>query len=80
MKGRRLIAHRGVSAQYPGNTRAAFLAASSLPITGVELDVHLTIDGELVVIHDEMMDRTSNGTGYVKDYTLQQLGYWQKYI
>ena len=49
------------------------MAASTLPITGVELDVHLTIDGELVVIHDEIMDRTSNGTGYVKDYTLQQL-------
>ena len=68
-----IFAHRGVSAQYPENTRAAFLAASSLPITGVEFDVHLTSDGELVVIHDETIDRTSNGTGYVKDYTLQQL-------
>lgn len=68
-----IFAHRGVSAHYPENTRAAFLAASKLPITGVELDVHLTIDGELVVIHDEKMNRTSNGAGYVKDYTLQQL-------
>lgn len=44
-----------------------------MPITGIELDVHVTLDGELVVIHDETIDRTSNGTGYVKDYTLQQL-------
>ncbi len=52
---------------------AAFMAASKLPITGIELDVHLTADRELVVIHDETIDRTSNGSGYVKDYTLQEL-------
>ncbi|MDM5246187.1 glycerophosphodiester phosphodiesterase [Lysinibacillus sp. G4S2] len=68
-----IFAHRGVSAHYPENTIAAFVAASKLPITGIELDVHLTADRELVVIHDEMIDRTSNGSGYVKDYTLQEL-------
>lgn len=68
-----IFAHRGVSGHYPENTGAAFYAASKLPIAGIELDVHLTADGELVVIHDETIDRTSNGTGYVKDYTLQQL-------
>lgn len=68
-----IFAHRGVSSYYPENTVAAFYAASKLPIAGVELDVHLTVDGELVVIHDEMIDRTSDGTGFVKDYTLQQL-------
>ncbi|MFJ7668640.1 glycerophosphodiester phosphodiesterase [Lysinibacillus sp. NPDC097195] len=68
-----LFAHRGVSAHYPENTIAAFYAASKLPIAGIELDVHVTADGELVVIHDETIDRTSNGTGYVKDLTLQQL-------
>ena len=68
-----IFAHRGISAYYPENTRAAFLAASKLPIKGVEFDVHLTIDGELVVIHDETIDRTSNGAGYVKDYTLHEL-------
>lgn len=52
---------------------AAFTAASKLPITGIELDVHLTADRELVIIHDETIDRTSNGSGYVKDYTLQEL-------
>ena len=68
-----IFAHRGVSAHYPENTRAAFLATSKLPITGVEFDVHLITDGELVVIHDETINRTSNGTGYVRDYTLHQL-------
>lgn len=68
-----IFAHRGVSAHYPENTMAAFVAASKLPITGIELDVHLTADRELVVIHDEKIDRTSNGSGYVKDYTLQEL-------
>ncbi len=68
-----IFAHRGVSSHYPENTGAAFYAASKLPIAGIELDVHLTVDGEVVVIHDETIDRTSNGTGYVKDYTLQQL-------
>lgn len=68
-----IFAHRGVSGHYPENTGVAFYAASKLPIAGVELDVHLTLDGELVVIHDESIDRTSNGFGYVKDYTLQQL-------
>ncbi len=52
---------------------AAFVAASKLPITGIELDVHLTADRELVVIHDETINRTSNGSGFVKDYTLQEL-------
>lgn len=68
-----LFAHRGVSAHYPENTKAAFYAASKLPIAGIELDVHVTADGEVVVIHDETIDRTSNGSGYVKDLTLQQL-------
>lgn len=68
-----IFAHRGVSINYPENTMAAFQAASKLPIAGIELDVHLTADKEVVVIHDETIDRTSNGSGYVKDFTLQQL-------
>ncbi|KGR84673.1 glycerophosphodiester phosphodiesterase [Lysinibacillus boronitolerans] len=68
-----IFAHRGVSINYPENTLAAFQAAAKLPIAGVELDVHLTADKEVVVIHDETIDRTSNGSGYVKDFTLQQL-------
>ena len=69
----KIIAHRGYSAKYPENTMAAFKAAASLPIHGVELDVHLTKDHQIVVIHDEKINRTSNGKGYVKDMTLQQL-------
>lgn len=68
-----IFAHRGVSINYPENTMAAFQAASKLPIAGIELDVHLTADKEVVVIHDETINRTSNGSGYVKDFTLQQL-------
>ncbi|OCX59727.1 hypothetical protein BFM98_22725 [Lysinibacillus sp. AR18-8] len=68
-----IFAHRGVSINYPENTMSAFQAASKLPIAGIELDVHLTADKEVVVIHDETIDRTSNGSGYVKDFTLQQL-------
>ncbi len=69
----KIIAHRGYSAKYPENTIAAFRAAAALPIYGVEFDVHLTKDRQIVVIHDESIDRTSNGSGFVKDMTLEQL-------
>lgn len=69
----KIYAHRGYSAKYPENTLAAFYAAANLPIDGVEFDVHLTKDQQVVVIHDESINRTSNGTGFVKDMTLQEL-------
>ncbi|MDN4494788.1 glycerophosphodiester phosphodiesterase [Ureibacillus aquaedulcis] len=69
----KIYAHRGYSAKYPENTLPAFQAAANLPIDGVEFDVHLTKDGRVVVIHDESIDRTSNGVGYVKDMTLEEL-------
>lgn len=68
-----IFAHRGYSSKYPENTLAAFKAAAKLDIDGVELDVHLTKDREVVVIHDEKINRTSNGKGYVKDMTLKEL-------
>ena len=68
-----IYAHRGSSGTHPENTIAAFLDAAKLPIHGIEFDVHMTKDGELVVIHDEKIDRTSNGTGFVKDMTLAEL-------
>ena len=68
-----IFAHRGASGTYPENTIAAFKEAARLPVFGVEFDVHMTADGELVVIHDESIDRTSNGTGYVKDMSLAEL-------
>lgn len=68
-----IIAHRGFSIDYPENTLLAYRAALSSGIDMLEIDVHLTKDQELVVIHDDKIDRTSNGTGYIKDYTLDEL-------
>ncbi|MCM3711249.1 glycerophosphodiester phosphodiesterase [Sporosarcina luteola] len=68
-----IFAHRGASGNYPENTIAAFMEAARLPIFGVEFDVHMTADGELVVIHDESIDRTADGKGYVKDMSLAEL-------
>ena len=66
-------AHRGASAYAPENTLEAFRLAAEMGADGVELDVQLSRDGELVVAHDETIDRVSSGTGYIKDYTLAQL-------
>lgn len=66
-------AHRGASGYAPENTIEAFRMAAQLNADGVELDVQLTKDGELVVIHDERVDRVSDRVGYVKDYTLEEL-------
>lgn len=67
------FAHRGFSGKYPENTMLAFQKAYEAGADGIELDVQLTKDGELVIIHDEAVDRTTNGTGYVRDYTLAEL-------
>jgi glycerophosphoryl diester phosphodiesterase len=69
----KLFAHRGFSGKYPENTLLAFRKAAELDVFGVEFDVHLTKDDQLVVIHDETINRTSNGTGFVKDMTLEEL-------
>ncbi len=66
-------AHRGASAYAPENTLPAFEKAIQMGSDGIELDVHMSLDGELVVIHDETVDRTSNGTGAIADMTLEQL-------
>lgn len=66
-------AHRGASGAAPENTLAAFQKAADLGADGVELDIQLTKDGEIVVIHDEIVDRTTNGKGWVKDYTFEDL-------
>lgn len=68
-----IFAHRGASGNYPENTISAFKEAARLPVFGIEFDVHMTADYELVVIHDESIDRTSDGTGYVKDLSLAEL-------
>lgn len=66
-------AHRGASGYAPENTMEAFGLAIEMGADGIELDVQLTRDGEIVVIHDETLQRVSNGTGFVKDYTLEEL-------
>lgn len=59
---------------YPENTLLAFEKAAAIPhLTGIELDVQRTKDGELVVIHDERVDRTTEGIGFVRDYTFNEL-------
>ena len=68
-----LIAHRGASRDAPENTRAAFLRAVEVGSTMIELDVQLTADDRLVVIHDQRIDRTANSTGAVRDLTVAEL-------
>lgn len=68
-----ILAHRGYAAAYPENTMKSFTEAAKAGADGLELDVQMTKDGELVVIHDEKVDRTTNGTGFVKDYNLKDI-------
>lgn len=73
MKRPMIIAHRGASAYAPENTMSAFQKALSMGAEGIELDVQMSRDGHVVVIHDDKIDRTSNGKGFVKDYNLNEL-------
>ncbi|WP_088103273.1 glycerophosphodiester phosphodiesterase [Halalkalibacter urbisdiaboli] len=69
-----IVAHRGWSGKAPENTLAAFkLALEESQIQEVELDVHLSKDGIPVVIHDHTLARTTNGFGFVKDFTFEEL-------
>ena len=69
----KIFAHRGSKIDCPENTLSAFKKAIDVQADGIELDIHLTKDGEIVVIHDETIDRTTNGSGQVEDYTLAEL-------
>lgn len=68
-----IYGHRGASGYAPENTLEAFRLAMKMGADGFELDVHMSKDGELVVIHDESVDRTTDGHGLVKDLPLAQL-------
>ena len=69
-----IFAHRGFSGYYPENTMLAFQKVAEETVAdGIELDIQLTKDGEIVIMHDETLDRTTNGTGFLKDYTLEEL-------
>ncbi|OEK72529.1 glycerophosphodiester phosphodiesterase [Staphylococcus equorum] len=68
-----LVAHRGIATYFPENTMIAFKAALISNIDILEIDIHRTLDNQLVVIHDDSIDRTSNGSGKIKDMTLAAL-------
>ncbi|HEY9731008.1 MAG TPA: glycerophosphodiester phosphodiesterase [Drouetiella sp.] len=68
-----VVAHRGGRVWAPENTLAAFKKSVDLGADGIELDIHRCKTGELIVIHDESVDRTTDGSGLVKDMTLAQL-------
>jgi glycerophosphoryl diester phosphodiesterase len=67
------IGHRGAKGYEPENTLISFEKAIEMGADGIELDVHLSLDGHLIVIHDETIDRTTNGKGVVNQKTLQEL-------
>ena len=64
-----IIGHRGAKGYEPENTLVSFEKAIHLNADGIELDVHLSSDGEIMVIHDETIDRTTNEKGFVKNIT-----------
>lgn len=69
-----IFAHRGFSGYYPENTMLAFQKVAEETVAdGIELDIQLTKDGEIVIMHDEMLDRTTNCSGWLKDHTLEEL-------
>ncbi len=67
------IAHRGFCSRYPENTLLAFQKALEEGVDGIETDVQLTRDGQIVLIHDESVDRTTGAAGWVRDYSLEEL-------
>jgi len=68
-----VVAHRGASAYEPENTLRSVKRALEMGADMVEVDVHTSRDGHIVVIHDAKVERTTNGKGYVKDLTLKEL-------
>jgi glycerophosphoryl diester phosphodiesterase len=76
-----VFAHRGGARLWPENTVPAFRGAAGLGCTHIETDVHVTRDGHLVIFHDERLERTTNGYGRLRDFSLAELekldaGYW----
>jgi glycerophosphoryl diester phosphodiesterase len=67
------VGHRGAKGHAPENTFASFQLAVEMGVSAVETDVHLSKDGEVVLIHDHSVDRTTDGRGFVKDLTLRDL-------
>ncbi|HWO75955.1 MAG TPA: glycerophosphodiester phosphodiesterase family protein [Bacillus sp. (in: firmicutes)] len=67
------VAHRGASGHAPENTMAAFQKGFEMKADYIEIDVQMSKDGELVILHDTTLDRTTDGTGWVGNYTLEEL-------
>ena len=67
------IGHRGAAGHAPENTLLSIETALALGAEVIEIDVHRSLDGELIVMHDERVDRTTGGSGYIRDLTLPQL-------
>jgi glycerophosphoryl diester phosphodiesterase len=72
-KSYKLIGHRGCRGEEPENTLLGMRSALAKGVDGIEMDVHLTRDGKLAVIHDDTVDRTTNGQGAVSGFTYQAL-------
>ena len=68
-----VAAHRGNSKYFPENTLSSFKSALTLDVDMVETDIHMTKDGELVLMHDHTVDRTTDGTGEVRSLTLAEI-------
>ncbi|HBP38679.1 MAG TPA: hypothetical protein DD640_08065 [Clostridiales bacterium] len=68
-----IAGHRGSLSDYPENTMPSFQAAIACGVDMIETDIHMTGDGQLVLIHDSRVDRTTNGTALVKDMTLSDI-------
>ncbi|MEZ4736787.1 MAG: glycerophosphodiester phosphodiesterase family protein [Caldilineaceae bacterium] len=73
MQRPQIFAHRGAKAVAPENTLPAFQRALEMGVAGIELDIHCSKDGQLVVIHDETLERTTSGSGKVEAYTAAEL-------
>lgn len=73
MNNTMVIGHRGDAKNAPENTLISFKRTVEMGADGIELDVQMSKDGHLVVIHDERVDRTTDGIGFVKDFTLKEI-------
>ena len=67
------VAHRGASGNYPENTLLAFQKALEIGVDEIELDLYLTKDDHLIIMHDSTVDRTTDGTGAISDLTLAEV-------
>lgn len=68
-----IVGHRGVKAILPENTMVSFQKAIDLGLNGIETDIHMTTDGQLVLHHDSTLERTTNGSGNIQDYSYEEL-------